>query len=123
MKLYIDTDSLGTDGDAVAKHMEAYLTEAGHEVTALNEDQNAETVTDRLTRLGIAPATEKRLETLEKVNPVAGDAEFSALATALRVGPGKWEVGGHDGFARKKSDSWVVVHVILNDGSVWTVAS
>lgn len=38
-----------------------------------------------------------------------------------RVGPGKWVVGGHDGFTRKGSDSWEVSHVRVGD-MTWTVA-
>lgn len=39
-----------------------------------------------------------------------------------RVGPGKWTVGGSDGFSRKKSDSWVVEHVQVGD-QTWTIAN
>src|SRR4051812_24609057 len=28
-----------------------------------------------------------------------------------RVGPGKWTVGGNDGFTRKGQDEWVVAHI------------
>lgn len=39
-----------------------------------------------------------------------------------RVGPGKWVVGGHDGFSRKGEDGWVVKHVRVGE-QTWTVAS
>lgn len=39
-----------------------------------------------------------------------------------RVGPGRWTVGGHDGFARKAEDSWTVKHVRVGD-AVWTIAN
>ena len=37
------------------------------------------------------------------------------------VGPGKWTVGGHDGFSRKGSDTWTVRQVPVGD-QTWTVA-
>lgn len=39
-----------------------------------------------------------------------------------RVGPGRWTVGGSDGFSRKGSDSWTVEHVQVG-AETWTVAS
>jgi hypothetical protein len=39
-----------------------------------------------------------------------------------RVGPGKWTVGGHDGFSRKGQDTWTVAHVTVGS-ETWTVAS
>lgn len=39
-----------------------------------------------------------------------------------RVSPGRWVVGGHDGFSRKKSDTWDVEHVTVGS-CTWTVAS
>lgn len=39
-----------------------------------------------------------------------------------RVGPGRWTVGGSDGFSRKGSDSWTVAHVQVG-AETWTVAS
>lgn len=39
-----------------------------------------------------------------------------------RVGPGRWIVGGNDGFRRKGSDEWTVEHVTVG-GQIWTVAS
>lgn len=39
-----------------------------------------------------------------------------------RVGPGKWIVGGHDGFSRKRQEEWKVEHVTVGD-ETWTVAS
>lgn len=38
------------------------------------------------------------------------------------VGPGKWTVGGNDGFSRKGEDSWTVKHVQVGP-ETWTVAS
>jgi len=40
-----------------------------------------------------------------------------------RVGPGNWTVGASDGFRRKKSVTWAVLHVDVGDLRVWTVAS
>lgn len=39
-----------------------------------------------------------------------------------RVGAGVWSVGGHDGFRRKRSDEWVVEHIIV-DNATWTIAN
>lgn len=39
-----------------------------------------------------------------------------------RVGPGRWTVGGHDGFSRKGQTEWSVKHVQVGD-QTWTVAS
>ena len=39
-----------------------------------------------------------------------------------RVGPGRWSVGGHDGYSRKKSNDWDVRHVTVGE-QTWTVAS
>jgi hypothetical protein len=39
-----------------------------------------------------------------------------------RVGPGRWIVGGSDGFSRKKQETWDVKHVRVG-GEIWTVAS
>jgi len=38
-----------------------------------------------------------------------------------RVGPGRWTVGGHDGFQRKGQDEWRVRHVAVG-AQTWTVA-
>lgn len=38
-----------------------------------------------------------------------------------RVGPGKWIVGGNDGFARKGETDWVVSHVAVG-AATWTIA-
>lgn len=38
-----------------------------------------------------------------------------------RVGPGRWTVGGSDGFSRKGEDTWTVEHITI-DGKVWTIA-
>lgn len=39
-----------------------------------------------------------------------------------QVGPGRWIVGGHDGFSRKGQTEWTVEHVRVG-GEIWTVAS
>lgn len=39
-----------------------------------------------------------------------------------RVGPGRWTVGGNDGFSRKGEDTWTVKHVQVG-AEIWTVAS
>lgn len=39
-----------------------------------------------------------------------------------RVGPGRWVVGGSDGFSRKGETVWEVKHVAVGD-QTWTVAS
>jgi hypothetical protein len=39
-----------------------------------------------------------------------------------RVGPGRWTVGGNDGFSRKGEDEWTVKHVTVGT-EIWTVAS
>jgi hypothetical protein len=39
-----------------------------------------------------------------------------------RVGPGKWTVGGNDGFDRKREDVWDVEHVQVG-AETWTIAS
>lgn len=38
-----------------------------------------------------------------------------------RVGPGRWSVGGNDGFSRKGETRWDVKHVQVGD-QAWTVA-
>lgn len=38
-----------------------------------------------------------------------------------RVGPGRWVVGGHDGFSRKGHTDWRVEHLDVA-GETWTVA-
>lgn len=38
-----------------------------------------------------------------------------------RVGPGRWTVGGHDGFQRKGQDEWRVRHIAVGT-QTWTVA-
>lgn len=38
-----------------------------------------------------------------------------------RVGPGKWTVGGSDGFARKGQIEWTVEHITVG-GKTWTIA-
>jgi hypothetical protein len=38
------------------------------------------------------------------------------------VGPGKWVVGGHDGFTRKGQNEWTVTHVRVGDAT-WTIAN
>lgn len=35
--------------------------------------------------------------------------------------PGKWSVGGHDGFTRKREDIWIVEHVKVGE-ETWTIA-
>lgn len=37
------------------------------------------------------------------------------------VGPGRWTVGGNDGFSRKGEVSWVVAHVEVGT-ETWTIA-
>lgn len=39
-----------------------------------------------------------------------------------RVGPGRWTVGGNDGFHRKGEDMWEVKHLTVGPYT-WTVAS
>jgi len=39
-----------------------------------------------------------------------------------RVGPGRWTVGGNDGFSRKNEDSWLVKNVQVGD-QIWTIAN
>lgn len=39
-----------------------------------------------------------------------------------RVGPGRWTVGGNDGFSRKKEDVWTVRHVTVG-ADTWTIAN
>jgi hypothetical protein len=39
-----------------------------------------------------------------------------------RVGPGRWVVGGHDGFTRKASTTWDVENITVG-GVVWTIAN
>ncbi len=38
-----------------------------------------------------------------------------------RVGPGRWVVGGDDGYSRKGQDEWTVRHVTVGT-TVWTIA-
>jgi hypothetical protein len=38
------------------------------------------------------------------------------------VGPGRWTVGGNDGFTRKKEDVYVVKHITVG-GRTWTIAN
>lgn len=38
-----------------------------------------------------------------------------------RVGPGRWVVGGSDGFSRKGQDTWTVEHVQVGS-ETWTIA-
>ena len=39
-----------------------------------------------------------------------------------RVSAGVWSVGGHDGFSRKRADTWTVEHVQVG-GLTWTLAN
>lgn len=39
-----------------------------------------------------------------------------------QVGPGRWIVGGNDGFSRKGEESWNVEHIEVGD-KTWTIAS
>lgn len=39
-----------------------------------------------------------------------------------RVGPGRWTVGGSDGYSRKGEDTWTVEHVSVGS-ETWAVAS
>jgi hypothetical protein len=39
-----------------------------------------------------------------------------------RVGPGRWTVGGNDGFSRKGTVEWTVQHVTVGS-ETWTIAS
>lgn len=39
-----------------------------------------------------------------------------------RVGPGRWTIGGSDGFSRKGEDTWTVEHIKVSDAT-WTIAS
>lgn len=39
-----------------------------------------------------------------------------------RVGPGRWTVGGNDGFSRKGEDTWTVRNLQVGE-QTWTVAS
>ncbi len=39
-----------------------------------------------------------------------------------RVGPGKWVVGGNDGFNRKGEDHWEVKHLTIGT-ETWTIAN
>jgi hypothetical protein len=41
--------------------------------------------------------------------------------SGYRVGPGRWVVGGCDGFSRKKEDHWHVEHVQVGP-ETWTIA-
>lgn len=38
-----------------------------------------------------------------------------------RVGPGRWTVGGNDGFSRKGETEWVVKNISVGS-EVWTIA-
>lgn len=38
-----------------------------------------------------------------------------------RVGPGRWTIGGNDGFTRKGEDMWDVSHVAVGE-QIWTIA-
>ena len=42
--------------------------------------------------------------------------------SGYRVGPGRWTVGGNDGFTRKREDIWIVEHIEVG-GKVWTIAN
>lgn len=42
--------------------------------------------------------------------------------SGYQVGPGRWLVGGNDGFKRKGETSWVVEHLTIG-AETWTVAS
>lgn len=39
-----------------------------------------------------------------------------------RVGPGRWEIGGDDGYSRRRSDTWQVDAVRVGE-MVWTIAN
>lgn len=43
-------------------------------------------------------------------------------AGGYRVGPGRWTVGGNDGFARRGAASWTVTAITIG-AQTWTVAS
>jgi hypothetical protein len=42
--------------------------------------------------------------------------------TGYEVGPGRWTVGGNDGFTRKKEDVYDVKHITVG-GKTWTIAN
>lgn len=51
------------------------------------------------------------------------DAEWGERVDGgYEVGPGKWTIGGNDGFSRKGEETWIVDHVTVG-GDVWTLAS
>lgn len=128
------------------------------------EQDNQESVSERITRLNITNISEKRLASLSLSHSLVEDAVFLKLASATRlsrktsivlpshrfeglsrgkgwarkgrgdkaewgerdgngyiVGPGRWVVGGHDGFSRKGEDTWEVTHVQVGK-ETWTVA-
>lgn len=43
------------------------------------------------------------------------------VSGGYRVGPGRWTVGGNDGFRRKGETEWNVEHVTVG-GETWTIA-
>jgi hypothetical protein len=52
-----------------------------------------------------------------------GSAEWGERVDGgYRVGPGRWIVGGSDGFARRGETEWVVRHVTVG-AETWTIAS
>lgn len=51
------------------------------------------------------------------------NAEWADLeSSGYRVSPGKWIVGGADGYDRKGQDEWVVKHVQVG-AETWTIAT
>lgn len=51
-----------------------------------------------------------------------GSAEWGERTDkGYRVGPGRWTVGGSDGYSRKGEDTWTVEHVAVG-AETWTVA-
>jgi hypothetical protein len=53
---------------------------------------------------------------------VWGERDDADPNGGYRVGPGRWTVGGNDGFSRKGETVWDVQHIDVG-GQIWTVAS
>jgi hypothetical protein len=93
-----------------------------------NEDLEAVANAGRLSRTPKVVLPAHRFENLSRGKGWARCGQGNDAVWGERVdggylvGPGRWVVGGNDGFHRKGQTAWTVSHVTVGD-AVWTVAS
>lgn len=93
-------------------------------------DAALETICDalRVARRNTIVLPRQHLETLSRGRGWARKGRGSTAVWGervdggYRVGPGRWTVGGNDGFSRKAETVWDVEHVTVGS-ETWTVAS